>query len=58
MTAVKIVAALLGFIAGVLVYPFFDRYVVEVLAFVGAVAVGIVTYLIATNLLGEAVGRS
>lgn len=49
--AIKIVAAILGFIAAVLVYPFFNTYVIALIAFVGAVAVGIIAYLLAVNII-------
>jgi hypothetical protein len=45
--AIKIVAALIGFIAGVLSYPYYDRYVLALIAFIGAIATGVVVYALA-----------
>lgn len=51
--AVKIVAALIGFIAGVMSYPWLDKYLLALVAFVGAIAVGIVVYMLLVNLLAD-----
>jgi ABC-type Fe3+-siderophore transport system permease subunit len=56
--AVKIVAALLGFISGVLVYPWFNQYVIALFAFFGAVAVAVIVYLIACNVISSLIGES
>ncbi len=56
--AVKIVAAILGFIAAVLVYPWFNTYVIALIAFIGAVAVGIIVYLLAVNVISGLLGES
>ena len=55
---VKIVAAILGFIAGVLVYPWFNQYVLALIAFLGAVAVAIIVYIVAENVIRGLIGDS
>ena len=57
MVAVKIIAAIIGFIAGVAVYPYFDNYVLGIIAFVGSVAVGLLTYGLVVALLRDLPGR-
>jgi hypothetical protein len=49
--ASKIVGAILGIIAAVLVYPYLDVYVWAVVAFLGAVAVGVLAYLATVKLV-------
>lgn len=44
--AVKIVALIIGFIAGVLSYPYYDEYVYALVALAGAIATGVVVYLL------------
>lgn len=51
--AQKIVAAILGFIAGVLIYPWFDLYVLALIAFIGAIAVGILVYMLVLRAFAE-----
>lgn len=53
--AVTIVALIAGFIAGVVSYPYLDVYLLGLFAFIGAVAVGIIVYLIVLRLLAELV---
>lgn len=40
--AVKVLAVIVGFVAGVWAYPYLNEVVFALLAFVGAVAVGVV----------------
>lgn len=56
--AIKIVAAILGFIAAVLVYPWFNTYVIALVALIGAIAVGIIVYLLAVNVISGLLGES
>ena len=56
--AVKVVAAILGFIAGVLVYPWFNQYVLALIAFLGAIAVGLIVYVVAENVIRGLIGDS
>lgn len=51
--AVKIISALLGFIAGIIAYPYLDRYLLGIIAFMGAVAVAVVVYMILVNALSD-----
>lgn len=44
--AIKIVALILGFIGGVLSYPYYDKYVYELVALAGAIATGVLVYLL------------
>lgn len=48
--AVKVVAAILGFIAGVLIYPWFNAYVISLIALLGAIAVGVIVYVLVCRL--------
>lgn len=57
MTAVKLVSALIGLIAGIVAYPYLDRYLLAVIAFIGAVAVGVVVYMILVNILSDLSGK-
>jgi len=43
--ATKIIAAVLGVIAAVLVFPYLDAYVWGLIALAGAVAVGVLVYI-------------
>lgn len=56
--AIKVVSAILGFIAAVLVYPWFNQYVFALIAFLGAIAVGIIVYVVATNVIAGLVNDS
>lgn len=49
--AIKIVALILGFIAGVVSYPYYDQYILALLALIGAIATGIVVYLLVEAVL-------
>jgi hypothetical protein len=53
MTAVKLVSALLGLVAGIVAYPYLDKYLLAVIAFIGAIAVGVVVYMILVNVLSD-----
>lgn len=54
--AAKVVAAVLGFIAAVASYPYFDAYVVALLALAAAVAVGVLVYVLVERLIASLVG--
>ena len=43
--AAKIVGAILGLIAAVMVFPYLDAYVWALVALAGAVAVGVLVYI-------------
>lgn len=43
--ATKIVGAILGIIAAVMVFPYFNQYIWAFLALLGAVAVGVLVYI-------------
>lgn len=51
--AVKIVAVLLGFVAAVASFPWLNEYMFAVIALIGAIAVGVVVYLVVLNLLSD-----
>lgn len=55
---VKILSAILGLIAGLLVYPWFDQYVLAIIAFLGAICVGVVVYLVCVNVINGIIGES
>lgn len=40
--AIKVLSVIAGIIAGVASYPYLNKYVIALLAFVGAIAVGII----------------
>lgn len=50
---IKIVGILLGFVAGVASYPWLNQYMFALIAAIGAVAIGIVVYLIVVNILKD-----
>lgn len=52
--AVRIVSILLGFIAAVVSYPYYDNYVLAIIALIGAIATGIVVFMVAERLLADA----
>lgn len=54
--AVKIVALILGIVAGVWAYHALNGVIFAVLAFLGGVAVGIIVYYVVLRLLGEVLG--
>lgn len=56
--AARIVALVFGFIAAVLSYPFYDEYLVALLAFVAAIATGALAYVVVERLLAAVVGGS
>lgn len=48
---IKIVAAALGFIAGVLSYPELDKYMLAIFAVIVAICVGIIVYILVAKFL-------
>lgn len=55
--AVKLVAALLGFITAVWSYSWWNAWLLAPIAVVAAIATGIVVYLIIVALLSDLIGR-
>lgn len=51
--AVKLISALLGVIAGIIAYPWLNQYLLAVIAFLGAIALGVVVYMILVNALSD-----
>lgn len=49
--AIKIVSLILGFITAVASYPWLDQYLLAPIALIGAIAAGIVVYLVVIKLL-------
>lgn len=54
MTAEKIVALALGFIAGVVSYGFYEKYLLVILAVIAAIATGLVAYGLVMRFFKEA----
>lgn len=54
--AVKIVAVILGIVAGVWAYNALNQVVFAVLALLGGIAVGILVYWVVVRVLGEVLG--
>lgn len=55
-TAIKILAVILGIVAGVQSYPWLNSFLLAFLAFLGAVAIGVIVYFVAERLLREILG--
>jgi ABC-type Fe3+-siderophore transport system permease subunit len=51
--AKTVIAAVLGLIAGILVFPWANAYVIALLAFVFAIAVGALVYFVVRSLLSS-----
>lgn len=53
MTAIKLFAAVIGVVAAVALYPLLNQYVFALLALIGAIAGGVVVYLISVRAFAE-----
>lgn len=49
--AIQIVGVILGFIAGLVSYPYYDQYVFALVALIGALATWVVGYLLVVAIL-------
>lgn len=50
--ASRIVAILLGLIAGIVSFPYLNTYLVAILALIGAIAIGVLVFGVVDRLLG------
>lgn len=52
-TAIKVVGVILGLVAAVLLLPWLNQYIFFLLALIGAIAGGVIVYVLSVRLLTD-----